>query len=59
MGILRGAGNAIVPQVAAAFVMAYMEARECPCCVGVVAGTMDDGETPWLCAHCEGSGVAS
>jgi DNA (cytosine-5)-methyltransferase 1 len=27
VGILRGAGNAIVPQVAAAFVMAFMDAR--------------------------------
>ena len=26
-GTLRGAGNAIVPQVAALFVRAYMEAR--------------------------------
>jgi len=25
VGLLRGYGNAIVPQVAAAFVMAYME----------------------------------
>lgn len=31
----------------------------CPCCVGVGAGVMDDGVTPWLCAHCEGSGVAT
>lgn len=28
VGILRGAGNAIVPQVAAAFIKAYMEAAE-------------------------------
>jgi DNA (cytosine-5)-methyltransferase 1 len=27
VGILRGAGNAIVPQVAAEFINAYMEAR--------------------------------
>jgi hypothetical protein len=26
-GVLKGAGNAIVPQVAAEFITAYMEAR--------------------------------
>jgi hypothetical protein len=28
VGALRGAGNSIVPQLAAEFVRAYMEARE-------------------------------
>jgi hypothetical protein len=30
VGLLRGAGNAIVPQVAAAFIEAYLDVRSAP-----------------------------